>query len=388
MVTAVLLIVFTGCKKENFSTDSESQVYSEGLSSEDALFLDTIGVENWTLDSILGYRSKPTLKSTSSSLVQDLHLAMLVKATKLFELKQILYPGLGDYKPAHYGIAYSLGQRNCEERLFPEHGNKLHRSYAVFGIDCSGLMISLLRHQGINIANCQVATFEHALREALRQNNAYKNISIEKIENPPITKIENGDFIMWRSHMGIVSVSPNGNKVVFQSNGTGEPVNLEDQQKNWSLVRGVRPIDLNKAIHGKGYWGTGYKILRFKDEGNPDNSRITKYHLFLYRVGGGIDSFWMDGKYSGRTGEYFLEATIQGENVYNPNTGGYSWPMIEGIPIHFSVSSGSLDVPMVLSASTSSGAANKYYWSNNPGTVTIKATMPDGTEHTRTSTFQ
>lgn len=253
---ATILIV-ASCKHKDLSEEN----YGDSLPEQENLFLDTISTLNPNLDEIIGVNGN-LLGKTSS--VANLIDGMLSQAQSLSAQKTISHPKEGPLSPEHFGIAYSYGQRDFIQRKNPPMGNALHKKYSVYGTDCSGFIINLLRSQSINIANTNVSSFESSLKNAIQSNSTYKNVVVANIGTIPANKIESGDFIIWPNHIGIIATLKSGLKIVYQSNGTGEPADSISQGKNIGLQRGVHPIDLNKALNGTGFWGNGYKIIRLK----------------------------------------------------------------------------------------------------------------------------
>lgn len=281
----VVIVILFSCKKENNNTNDV--IIGDSLSQEDNNFLDSASVPNPTVEDMIGYDGAPLglvkesnnqikRQSNTQTLLVNLIDAMLRDVQSLSAQKTISHSDEGLNKPQHMGLVYSSGQRDITSRSNPPFGNSIHKKYAVFGTDCSGLMINLLRHQDINIANCVVANFESTLKSALESNSIYKDyLTLENLGHIPENETKSGDFIYWikpdGNHIGIICnlcICSNGNKskVMFNSNGTGTPSTEADQTKNLGLGRGVHPIDLHIAINGNGYWGNNYKILRLKEK--------------------------------------------------------------------------------------------------------------------------
>ncbi|WP_445738043.1 NlpC/P60 family protein [Mariniflexile sp.] len=261
----------------------EQTLYGDTLSEEDNLFLESISVPNPEINDILDSFGKVNetgkVVNSDTEFVKNILKNMLLDAQSLSAKKTEKHDDEGLNRPLHYGIAYSYGQRNFTQRLAPpsKDANNLHRKYSVFGTDCSGLIINLLRNQGINISDkTAVENFENNLKATLSNNPAFQNVIVENYGRLPIDDIKNGDFILWRSvliptieqqrHIGIVHVPSNSSfKNVFQSNGSGTPKDEVEQAKNINIEkRGVHPISLNSCLNGSGYWSTNYTILRIQ----------------------------------------------------------------------------------------------------------------------------
>jgi uncharacterized protein (TIGR02145 family) len=268
--SSIFLFLY-GCKK-NQSPDSQDQNLVDTVSHRTILFLDSIGVPNPTLQEMVGYDGNPLGKGNNiERLSGDFIDFMLDEAQSLSDQKNgTVYVYEGIDKPEHTGLVYSYGQRDFLHRLKPTSGSDIHKKYAVFGTDCSGLIINLLRKAGLNISTTDVEHFETTLRLALSNNSNFNTLTLNNLGNIPASQLKSGDFILWinppsERHMGIISAVPDKETVVFQSNGDPTPITEADQLKNIGPTRGVHPISFIKATTGNGYWGTDYKILRIED---------------------------------------------------------------------------------------------------------------------------
>lgn len=252
----LLCLLFTGYKKETETISaSDNPAIGDSLPERGNLFLDSLSVNNPALTDIIGNNGKFLARTQSSSPVANLVDGMLTQAQALSGTKIISYPAEGDTRPEHKGIAYSFGRRDVTQRLNPTAGNDLHRKYAVFGTDCSGLMITLLQSQGGSIVNTTVTGFETALRTVIVGNSRFPNVTVKNLGNLQTRKIQSGDFIAWPGHIGVVAVLCNSSKIVYQSNGDDKPKDIAAQTQNLSVKRGVNPKSLSEAIHGNRYWG-------------------------------------------------------------------------------------------------------------------------------------
>lgn len=264
VVTALLLY---SCKKVS---EKQTAIIGDSLEGDDLAFLDSIGIPTPALTDMYGYDGnllgRPAQPQTLTATLVD---QLLSDAQSLSLQKSILHPSEGTNKPEHKGFVYSYGQRGMDTRLNPPDGNSLHRRDAVFGTDCSGLMINLLRHAGVEIANTIVADFEGSLRSALANNTLYSSLTVQNLGCIPENATKSGDFILWflpnGNHIGLVDEVYHSPKAIFNSNGTGTPGDEADQAKNLGPNRGVHAINLSSAVHGNGYWGTNYTILRLHD---------------------------------------------------------------------------------------------------------------------------
>ena len=143
-VSLFATLLFVAFDINNTSTD----VLGDSLSESDNDYIDSVSVPNPTLHEMLGLDGNPLGRFSSTQVsLNDLIKAMLIDAQQLSGQKIISHPDEGINKPAHYGLVYSYGQRDITKRLNPPpspKSNSLHQKYAVYGTDCSGLMINLL----------------------------------------------------------------------------------------------------------------------------------------------------------------------------------------------------------------------------------------------------
>lgn len=295
-----LNLALTGCsKKDNVKPDETNQKpdtsvilndNGDSLTEEQNAYIEEHSIPVPSINEFIDDEGKPlfpnkTKSSTAKTSVTGqagaatsetskkklLISAMINNGIELCNQKNsILHKSEGVNKPEHWGLVYSYGQRNLNERLNPPAGNDTHRKYAVYGTDCSGLIIALLKNQDVNIStNTAVATFEENLSKQVKAQ--YPNMTLANYGSISIDKVKNGDFILWKSgknnHMGMVAVTQS-KKVLIQSNGTGSPNNDQDQAKNFDKnKRGVHMMELNTSINGNGYWGKNYQVLRFLEVG-------------------------------------------------------------------------------------------------------------------------
>ena len=189
----LLCLLFTGYKKETETISaSDNPAIGDSLPERGNLFLDSLSVNNPALTDIIGNNGKFLARTQSSSPVANLVDGMLTQAQALSGTKIISYPAEGDTRPEHKGIAYSFGRRDVTQRLNPTAGNDLHRKYAVFGTDCSGLMITLLQSQGGSIVNTTVTGFETALRTVIVGNSRFPKGVIHNYALPSSAVIGTG----------------------------------------------------------------------------------------------------------------------------------------------------------------------------------------------------
>jgi hypothetical protein len=273
--STLMLLAYYGCKKDN---DNKEQIYGDSQTEELNLIVDSCSVLTPSLDSILDVygipygNSKSTLiDGTIEKLVGDLIAFTHAKC------EEKLRTFHNESSPKHFGFAYSYGQRNMLSRLSPPAGNSLHNREAVWGTDCSGLLVNAFIYAGIPIDNCNSVALPANLSFALAKSDDYKDIIVEDKGQLSIWQIKTGDIVLWPNvpHIGIVGRNLAGDVIIFQSNGTGFPADEASQTKNWlSETRGVHPFSMIKMLTMKDGWPSPYKVYRFKEK-DPSPSGFT-----------------------------------------------------------------------------------------------------------------
>lgn len=275
-----IVMILTKC--EMIQKDTEDQTDGtifDSLSEEDNLFLESVSVPIPPLDSLLTYSGEPfgSIKGiTSGSIISNLINGLIIKGHELCNLKNTSYHD--DEVPYHWGLAYSSGQRDYENRQFPPYGNAIHKKYKVYGLDCSGFIINLLWNLDIKIGGLSYirdndgneGNFIPNLKKALVEYND-RMFYLTDLGYQSIDKIRSGDLIVWYRHIGLIAEKKGNSFIVLQSNGTGNPLSESSQEANLKEKRGVHAFSLDKMISSAQnssvkYWGTNYKILRFAYE--------------------------------------------------------------------------------------------------------------------------
>lgn len=289
LLVCVALALLMSCSKDDSPTMDSSFVndddIGDSMNEEDNAFFESISVPNPTLQEMTGADGNPLGKNFNTSILNNLINTMLLDAQGICAQKLFIkYPEEGEFGPEHFGIAYSYGQRNFLKRLPPpgKGANPIHKQYSVYGTDCSGFVLNLIKAGGVNVANFEVGTFVEEFSKALKNDKVYNKLKLENLHSLPIAQIKNGDFIIWngiepilnipKKHMGIASVlTGNLGKIMFQSNGIKNPENEEKQALNLGLGRGAHPINLVeafKAVNKAGkenYWGLNYEVYRLTE---------------------------------------------------------------------------------------------------------------------------
>jgi len=196
-------------------------------------------------------------------------------------------------EPEHYGYAYRFGgngdDKNLFSRLNPTDADDLHMRDAVYGTDCIGFLINLLRQAGLKMELCQSISLETTLRRVLKNDPVYKNVQIENKGFQPIGQLKTGDFIVWeaKGHSALFCDVFDNTSVIFNSNGQPKPKQAvidrnadadppiimtdaqlaaaqeKEQEKNYGLRRGIHAIKFNDALTAS-YWGLNYEALRLE----------------------------------------------------------------------------------------------------------------------------
>ena len=287
-------------KLENLDASNEFN-----LDYQDVEFLDSIAAPTPLLSQMKGpdgtllgkpIKQSQTLGSEDDNAIlkKSIIYSMLDYARLLSNQKSVKHDGDGTDKPEHYGYAYRYGgdddNKNITNRLNPTSGDALHKRDAVYGTDCSGFLINLLRQAGLKMRLCGVADFETTLRSVLGKDPRYKNILIENRGLQPVEQLKSGDFIVWKAkgHDAIFCNLFDNSSIIFNSNGQPKPKQAvidknrnsrppiimtdaelasaqeKEQEKNYGPTRGIHPIYFSDALYGNGYWGENFETLRLE----------------------------------------------------------------------------------------------------------------------------
>lgn len=259
-IAILLCLSIPSCQKSGIPDEPVVQKPGDNLTFEDNVYWDSKTVPNPPLNQILNYDNNPVGRLEGSLINQILRTAHELADTKT----QIYH---NEAQPAHWGYAYSKGQRDITRRLTPPFGNTMHKANAVWGTDCSGFVLNLFRSAGLNVPNTDVEGFESTLRAALKNEPAYNSIKLLNLGFRREDELRTGDLILWfrttGNHIGLVANQLSGAKYIYMSNGTGDPVSQADQDKNLGPTRGINVKSFVQATD-PGYWGTGYIILRME----------------------------------------------------------------------------------------------------------------------------
>jgi len=264
------------------------------LSSSDLDFLDSISAP---IPPFISFRRSTSVISKKNLLLST----MLEKINALCTEKtnRTYSSDTGSVDLLTYnGIAYSFGSNQVESAALPESGDDLHRSYSVNGIDCSGLMVYLINHAGIQMPDAGSVEFENVLRTKLNSSSPtpYPQIRILNLANLKEEETKRGDYIVWyvKRHIGILENTGAGfQKTILQSNGNQSPLTLqgklpsgvkrtphEEQFTNWGATRGINPKSFSKAIKPSPNWDKKYNILRLYEFYNMNNTQAFTTNLF------------------------------------------------------------------------------------------------------------
>jgi hypothetical protein len=289
------ITINSGCKIENENillVNADSAAIYQGLdflSDEDNKFIESISVPASPSDSLI-FNVFDEKKSTNNDyLVKKLVLYANELCLQKDGETQKCY---NEADPNHCGLAYSFGQKNHTIRAIPPYwpvnpdntiqvnedggsviskeqkkGLELHRKYSVYGLDCSGLMVTLLKKEGININSETTYTgnFEDNLKNAVKKSN-YKLLVVQNKHNLSKDSLKQGDFILWKEkgHIGIIFIKKGNPIKVCQSNGLPYSTDVDEQINNYSSIkRGVHTFNFDGMIQNDGInWGKSYEIIR------------------------------------------------------------------------------------------------------------------------------
>lgn len=217
------------------------------LDYRDIELLDSNAAPTPGLKAIVGRDGQPLSKvsgasaalSVNSGKVVNLINNMLSYAQNLSSLKDNLRSSEGTNKPSQYGLAYRFGgstdNKNIQDRLNPTDGDELHKRDAVYGTDCSGFLINLLRQAGIiNMGLCGANSFHSTLKSALERNGLYKNVRIENLGFQSVSNLKSGDFLIWKykDHDAVFANLYSLQPIIFNSNGNPYPLNPANRTTN------------------------------------------------------------------------------------------------------------------------------------------------------------
>jgi hypothetical protein len=237
--------------------------------------------------SFLGGNNLTTL---SPSLQKCLFLArMYTMGFYLVDDSKHTHPSAGSNQPAQTGLAYSWGSKDYDKRQIPPGVTGQCKDLSIYGLDCSGMIWAMT--QAANLPpvvpkyNFFVEEITDAPKwtEAFRTSADYKYLQMKNMQQLPQGSLEDGDIILWGSHVGIYLCGS-----LLQSNGTPHSPGCNN---NLSPTHGPRLLSFAEALTtGKGGWNLGdYNVFR----------------IFPIGVSGRIS----------------LTASISGTRTYSPNSG-------------------------------------------------------------------
>ncbi len=272
----IVSILFSACAKNN--TSSENMPPQNGNETERPKDCDCLDAEN---DNFLSSASVPpddfenvaNLRVNKKDFLGD----MIKEGLRLSKLKKsVSHPYEDIYKPAHNGIAYGLGIKDYSIRKFPTTGNTLHKKYAVYGMDCSGLMNHLMKTAGIEIPICRALDFNSTVSKVLKDNPDYNNMKLCVLDKIKEEEIRNGDIITWEGHIGLVYFTKDNVKRLINSHGIGYPKNQAEQDANLLDSKGLHTLDLHTVLSGK-WFGSNYTVSRFRAIGDTLDGGLLFY---------------------------------------------------------------------------------------------------------------
>ena len=263
----------------NMSVDDINVLDSIGAESPASIILPNTNVVAGTMD------VKSNVISSMLNYAKEL-------SDKKIQIAENLHPAGGIYQPAHYGLAYRWGgfedddDKSITKRLRPtgDDADATHKLDSVFGTDCEGLMINLVRHAGIKILISGSTQFPKTFSKMLqaKSNYNFNGLRVDSLGSKSPSEIKNGDFIVWKKigHIGII-YKDGAEFKVFNSNGNPNPETkisgtCEDaeceQLKNRGDKRGVHPIKYTDAVS---WFGAAliYRLENINVSTNPISSQ-------------------------------------------------------------------------------------------------------------------
>ncbi len=167
-----------------------------------------------------------------------------------------------------YGLAYVFGSKNYSV-LSKSTGSCKEQLY---GLDCSGMLATIMNFAGIPISGSAVAesdttNWKKALAAA---GSDYSNIRAQSFTSSQLAlnQVQSGDIVYFYGndnngnsgivHIGIALTDPNGNLMLYQSNGRSSSM----CQKNYDGKHGPRRIAVNAPIAQSGWNFTDYGVVR------------------------------------------------------------------------------------------------------------------------------
>ena len=152
------------------------------------------------------------------------------------------------FQPAQWGIAYRRGGKpdHYKERFAPTSGNSFHLNDKVKGLDCGGF-IQLIFNTALvtQLSEFQASEFPQKFNSAL-PSSVYNGLELVNKGHLSSYQMEVGDIVVWNEHIGIIQIQftsiPQVPVILYNSHGTGYPVDLQDQRKNQGKNRGVHAL--------------------------------------------------------------------------------------------------------------------------------------------------
>jgi len=256
---------------------------------DDIMFLDSISANPSAIPVF-----KPIQKTLSVESKKDDIISTMIQYAQELSGKKAngkapeLHADEGINKPAHYGLAYRYGgeadNKNISERLRPTNGDATHKLDYVFGTDCEGFLVNLIRKANIAVSAVGATDFAWKLNLQLQQtsNTNYNDIRLDSLGHLASSNLKNGDIIQWKRdglhHIGIIYIDVNQHIWVYNSNGNPYPETPPfsskctskecEQTKNRGNTRGVHAVDFSDPFWlNKSNWQNTYDIFRFENVG-------------------------------------------------------------------------------------------------------------------------
>ena len=279
ILIAVLFVA--SCKKNNQDdtpvnpTPTTSNISSDSLNQEQDSVLEANSIPNPPFDSLYG-ADGGFLKAWIDSVIpywndtlSHLRIGQMQSLTptqqRVYLINQALsaaytlaerksdydtgqYSANPPFQPAQWGIAYRRGGKpdHYKERFAPTSGNSFHLNDKVKGLDCGGF-IQLIFNTALvtQLSEFQASEFPQKFNSAL-PSSVYNGLELVNKGHLSSYQMEVGDIVVWNEHIGIIQIQftsiPQVPVILYNSHGTGYPVDLQDQRKNQGKNRGVHAL--------------------------------------------------------------------------------------------------------------------------------------------------
>jgi hypothetical protein len=205
-----------------------------------------------------GYPYGRAAKTKALTPFQQKHLffsKMYVMGYYLADDSEHTHLSAGADSPAQTGLAYSWGSKDYAIRQVPPVASGC-MNLKIYGLDCTGMLWAMTQAANLTVVpkyNFFVQYISTAKKwtDAFKASADYKDLEMKDMGQLPPDKINNGDIILWGSHVGVFLYGS-----FYQSNGSA---NAPSCNNNLLTGRGPRMISLAEVLS----YGLGpYKVFR------------------------------------------------------------------------------------------------------------------------------